>query len=882
VIFAQKLASNEKNDRDKAVRRLKKWFYSRSSVDSNCFTEDELMRIWKGLFYCYWQSDKPLIQEELAESISSMIGYFATEETALLFIKTFLLTMGREWFGIDAWRMNKFMMLVRRFVRQIFKYNKKCDWRLDLGEKITQLFKENLLMCDITKTSLALQIHTTDVYLEELAKVGREELEYEVIDLYLQPFYKVLTKCREARLRSHVHEAVFNHLLRQSDPGIQWEAQKDVQELKNVEILDEVGEDMEYADENVKENGGQCEDVIVDDNAEDPRAGLVNVEIPQLQVDYLKIADKLFELGSLKNIRSANRNILYTISKHFKDVGNGVFPLGDELSDVEEIPKYNVKESVEDLNKMEEIISKRNVKAKAEARIMFLKNKKSQKMQKEVNDSDDNEDLENGWDDESVYGNDEDGGGIKRKLNEDVDDFDQSPETKKAKIEENKQRKREHEKRRKQEQKKRKREKMLAHQLNLMEENRKVDSLIHRDLEIKAVATDENKENNKPHKKIKKVEKVIVNNGDHGERNEKNKEDKAQDKDNKVNGIAEATLSELVEKEPQSDQSGSCKTNTENVNGLVNGDPEVRKKKKKKNKKAKCQDNENRVNGGTISMPVEKQEIGEKVRDKSKKKKDKSLKKENILPKPDESKSSSIKEKKHKKEKSEKDAKIIANIEGQTDKTEKVNETSGKVFAESSDWDEPLQPGEQEIVIPSKKYKGDQKLKPAKSCSNGFKEYDSPKGKTPKSCSNGFKEFDSPTVTTPKSMSHTAKFLKKAMSQSATPKKKLSQIEKLKAKGSSSESRIKKVNFALTKNMMQDVEEMHAQIKLSPAIPHDPKKAPEKSLLKRTVLKKALEREGSPQLNPVSLNTQLNSSISKKGNKIHGKNMKRMMARQFF
>ena len=44
VIFAQKLASNEKDDRDKAVRRLKKWFYSRSSADANSFTEDELMR----------------------------------------------------------------------------------------------------------------------------------------------------------------------------------------------------------------------------------------------------------------------------------------------------------------------------------------------------------------------------------------------------------------------------------------------------------------------------------------------------------------------------------------------------------------------------------------------------------------------------------------------------------------------------------------------------------------------------------------------------------------------------------------------------------------------------------------------------------------------
>jgi ribosomal RNA-processing protein 1 len=33
-----------------------------------------IFRIWKGLFYCYWMSDKPLVQEELAENIASMIG----------------------------------------------------------------------------------------------------------------------------------------------------------------------------------------------------------------------------------------------------------------------------------------------------------------------------------------------------------------------------------------------------------------------------------------------------------------------------------------------------------------------------------------------------------------------------------------------------------------------------------------------------------------------------------------------------------------------------------------------------------------------------------------------------------------------------------------
>merc|ERR1719285_1413147 len=833
------------------------------------------MRIWKGLFYCYWQSDKPLIQEELAESMSSMIEYFASEESTLLFVKTFLVTMGREWFGIDHWRMNKYMMLIRRFVRQIFKYNKKFDWRIELAEKICQLFTENLLLCEISKTSLGLQMHTTDVFMEELAKVGTEELDSQVINAYLQPFYKVLTNSGESRLISHVHETVFNYLLRQSDLGIEWDAKRDVQELKHFEILDEKGEDLEYADEKVKENGDEGEDEIEHENAEDPRAGLVNVEIPQLQVDYLDIADKLFHLGSQNIVRASNRKVLYTLSKHFKDVGNGIFPLGDVLSDDEEIPKYNIDESVQELNKIEEIIKKRNSKGKAEARKIAKKNKRMQMAVNDIYDEEggdgDNEDLENGM--ENGMGDDsfdEDNGSVKRKLDEDDYDVEQSPEAKKAKTNENKQRKKENERKRKQDQKKRKREKLLEESLNQIEEKRKVDSLIDRDLEIKAVAADDNKENNKPQKKVKKLSNGNLNglvNGDHVKMKKK-KKDQMKAEENKVSGKTEDKASKLDEEESQSEVPSSHEINTEGLNCMSNSDPKDKNKKKKKSKKSKKAKNENENNTiiKTITKLVAEQGDNDNLlekKSKKKKKKDKELKEANILSKPDVSISSSKKEKKDKKlseQKCDKNIKLIAgaNVKNLTDETQ--NKKCVKLFAEPSDWDEPHQPEDQEIVSPSKKNKDEQKVKPVKSCSNGFK------------------EFDSATVTTPQpqTLSHTAKFLKKAMSKSATPKKKLSQIEKLKAKGTSSESRIKRVNFALTKNMMQDVEEMHAQIKLSPAIPHDPKKAPEKSLLKRTLAKKALEREGSPQLNPVSLNTQLNS-VSKKGKKLHGKNMRRMM-----
>jgi ribosomal RNA-processing protein 1 len=41
---------------------------------ANIFMFVYILRLWKGLYYCYWMSDKPLVQEELADNIASIIG----------------------------------------------------------------------------------------------------------------------------------------------------------------------------------------------------------------------------------------------------------------------------------------------------------------------------------------------------------------------------------------------------------------------------------------------------------------------------------------------------------------------------------------------------------------------------------------------------------------------------------------------------------------------------------------------------------------------------------------------------------------------------------------------------------------------------------------
>lgn len=126
TIFAQKLASNEVKVRAKAMKKLSMWLTSRSnSSPEGSFSEEEMLRVWKGLFYCFWMSDKMLVQEELAEQMSSLLHCFyqsgksSLSNDGMMFVRCGLRTLGREWKGIDRFRMDKFMMLVRRFLRQV-------------------------------------------------------------------------------------------------------------------------------------------------------------------------------------------------------------------------------------------------------------------------------------------------------------------------------------------------------------------------------------------------------------------------------------------------------------------------------------------------------------------------------------------------------------------------------------------------------------------------------------------------------------------------------------------------------------------------------------------------------------------------------------------
>lgn len=66
--------------------------------------------LWQGLFYSMWMSDKLLIQEDCAESISQLIHCLQFQQ-AMLFFKIGLVTLQTEWIGVDQLRLDKFLMV---------------------------------------------------------------------------------------------------------------------------------------------------------------------------------------------------------------------------------------------------------------------------------------------------------------------------------------------------------------------------------------------------------------------------------------------------------------------------------------------------------------------------------------------------------------------------------------------------------------------------------------------------------------------------------------------------------------------------------------------------------------------------------------------------
>uniref|UniRef100_A0A087XNZ0 Ribosomal RNA processing 1B n=1 Tax=Poecilia formosa TaxID=48698 RepID=A0A087XNZ0_POEFO len=334
IQLAQRLASNERTVRTKAMKKLRKYISARSLRAAGGFTGDELLKLWKGLFYCLWMQDKPLLlpKEELSNQISTLIHSFQDLDKQLMYLESFFQTLKREWTGIDRLRMDKFYQLVRFMFRQSFDVLRRRNWESSAVGKFLELLKYHLLQKD-SETPSGLLLHILDLYMTELAAVGAEELTADQNLIFIEPFCRKAAKTKNHALFSAICKSLFSTIIEQA-PFAVGDLMKEVKMAQESDSGQESEEDDEQEEDERRsavgsrlKAGEESDEELL--QLEDADSELSDADFgPVLQFDYAALADKLFELASRSNTPGHNRHKLYRVIKVLRDLSEGtsIFP----------------------------------------------------------------------------------------------------------------------------------------------------------------------------------------------------------------------------------------------------------------------------------------------------------------------------------------------------------------------------------------------------------------------------------------------------------------------------------------------------------------------------------------------------------------------------
>ncbi|XP_059641035.1 uncharacterized protein LOC132283143 [Cornus florida] len=278
----KQLGSCNKMSRDKALKfLLKTWLPSQSHL-----SDSDMKKLWKGLFYCLWHADKSPVQSDLINRLSSLL-LLLDLPLSLHYLSVFLITMRREWPGIDALRLDKFYILIRRFLQSCFILLKNNLWDLELLRPLMYVLEDKTFLANNNNSDNNFQVgngvnyHIASVFLEEIKPFLPVSLD--ALDVIFRPFFAVMGKSRDKVLVGKVKSNMFDELLKTGRTLLEQRVRK----------------------------GGEEEDDDVDFG---DGSGVVVFGTIALTMGF---AAKFYDLGSSPDCLQGNRKVIFTLHENF-------------------------------------------------------------------------------------------------------------------------------------------------------------------------------------------------------------------------------------------------------------------------------------------------------------------------------------------------------------------------------------------------------------------------------------------------------------------------------------------------------------------------------------------------------------------------------------
>ncbi|CAN4114673.1 unnamed protein product [Withania somnifera] len=288
------LASSKASIRSKAFTHVQKWLLTQTQIP-----DDDMKKLWKGLFYCLWHSDKAPAQALLIKRICSMVK-FLDLSLFLHYYSTFLITLCREWNGIDHLRLDKFYLLIRMFIRAVFELlRKKYCWDLEVIGKCNEVLENNVFFVkDKVLLGHGVGYHVVSVFLDELKQCFAPVKEDVVVCLF-KPFLSVIGKSEDKIMVGKVKSCVFEELLKVGRSLLERRKRKE----GGIEGDESASESESYGD--------------------------VVVGVIALKMGF---PGKLFEVGSSVDCVQGNRKVVLKLHEEFLRLEKEFEALGIEFS----------------------------------------------------------------------------------------------------------------------------------------------------------------------------------------------------------------------------------------------------------------------------------------------------------------------------------------------------------------------------------------------------------------------------------------------------------------------------------------------------------------------------------------------------------------------
>lgn len=118
-------------------------------------------------------SDRPLIQQKLADDLANLLAIVEPINYSA-FLDAFWTIMAREWEGLDRYRLDKFYLLLRRYVAASLRKLKAEDWDEDWVDDLVAILRHVPLNLHDVKVPNGIRFHVFDIILDEFERVMKE------------------------------------------------------------------------------------------------------------------------------------------------------------------------------------------------------------------------------------------------------------------------------------------------------------------------------------------------------------------------------------------------------------------------------------------------------------------------------------------------------------------------------------------------------------------------------------------------------------------------------------------------------------------------------------------------------------------------------------